>query len=451
MKTVYIQEWRKYSKSHLLDKLENNMDTFEKLLKYSLMDVDKDKYKVKYVGVIIINDFVIKCFPKYVPDEISPKNHFSQVLKVIKKYKKFHENLDYENEELDDISYNQLSMMIFFLEDYYEMGVYTNSQRIFKINGNGEIDWDRTINNSLPIVKDKIPHYVDLYTKYNINDLSDYFRLLHEHIITTCSKCLENAGLLEIFDLTPVNLSDKNREDFGEDAFIVNRLTKELNVEFNSHKRKLLKAMRTFISEKNSFSSKNFLTVYGTSSYHVIWEEICRRILDDKLYVELGVSISDLNENYSPNDKLIEIIEKPKWNLGDNELKADGTFRPDIITFYRDEFNHNYFVIFDAKYYTIELEMDKIRGQPGIESVSKQYLYQLAYKEFIGLHKFEGTKNAFLLPSYEDKIVNWGFVSLEILHNNLELENIQVIMLPASEANQLYLDGKRMNIEKFLN
>ena len=32
---------------------------------------------------------------------------FKEVLNVIKKYKKLHEDLDYPNEELEDISYNR--------------------------------------------------------------------------------------------------------------------------------------------------------------------------------------------------------------------------------------------------------------------------------------------------------------------------------------------------------
>ena len=446
MRTVYIQEWEEYSRSDLLDILENDYETLERLLKYSLVDLEKDKYQVKYVGVIIISDFVINCYPKYVPEEIAPEDHFPQVLKVIKKYKKLHENIDYQNEELDEISFNQLSMMIFFLEDYYEFGVYTNTRRVFKINGNGDIDWNRTINNSTPLIKDKLPFYIDLYTKYNINDMLDYFRLLHEYIITTCSKHLEEVGLLELFDLTPVELSDKSLDDFGEKSFILNRLTKELNVEFNSHKRKLLESMHTFILEENSFSNKNFLTVYGTSSYHVIWEKMCREIFDDKLNEKLGVLMPNLNEKYDSEKKLIEIIEKPKWYLDGKEFKADDTFRPDIVTFYRDEFNHNYFVIFDAKYYNIKLERNKISGQPGIESVSKQYFYQLAYNEFIGLHNFKGAKNVFLLPGYDDEPNNWGCVRLNIFHESLKLENIQVIKLPAREVNQLYLEGEKMEI-----
>ena len=65
MKTVNIREWKPYSKNKLLKLLNNNEDTFNKLLKYAIIDEDRDKYQFNYVGVIIIDKLVINCHPKY--------------------------------------------------------------------------------------------------------------------------------------------------------------------------------------------------------------------------------------------------------------------------------------------------------------------------------------------------------------------------------------------------
>ena len=66
--------------------------------------------------------------------------------------------------------------------------------------------------------------FIFIYTKYKIDDLYDYFRRLHEYIITICSKKLENAGLLDLFDLTAVEISDMTQEDFGEMDYILEML-----------------------------------------------------------------------------------------------------------------------------------------------------------------------------------------------------------------------------------
>lgn len=434
MKKISIQELRHYSKHDLLKILEDDEKAFNKLLNHQLIRNDEESYYLNYVGVIIIDNLVINVYPKYFPN--ANYKSFKQVINVIKKYQSLHEDLEYQNEELEDISFNLLSMMIFFLEDYYEYGVYSNIKHILEINGNGEIDWNRTINYTDPILKNSRPYYTELYTKYKIDDLYDYFRLLHEYIITRCSSKLEKAGLLELFDLTPVELSDKEQDDFGELEVILENLEKELYIEFNSHKQKLLKSMHAFLKEENSFSNENYLTLYGTSAYHVIWEEMCKKVFGDKL----DKSLKELNLKDSKT-KLIEVIKKPEWIYKNIKThKADGTFIPDIVTFYRNEF-----IIFDAKYYKIKFDEFKLSGQPGLESITKQYLYELAYREFINEYKFDGVKNAFLLPKYDGDIENIGIAKLEIL-SNLDLEDIQVIMLPAFKINQKYLDNKKIDI-----
>ncbi len=434
MKTIYIRELKYYSKSEILKILEDDEKSFNTLIKNDIINKEDDSFLFKFVGVIIIDNIVINCYPKYIPNEDNIKNDFKQVINVVKKYNNLYEEVEYQNESLEDISFNLLSMMIFFLEDYFEHGIYNNIQNILEINGNGEIDWNRTINYTDPIIKDNKPYYAELYTKYKIDDLFDYFRLLHEYIITECSKRLECADLLELFDLTPVELSDKEQNDFGELDVILENLEKELHVEFNSHKQKLLKSMHAFLKEKNSFSNENYLTVYGTTTYHVIWEDICKRVFRDKLDKPLR-EITDSNSN----TKLINIIKKPVWYLNEGEFKVD-TFRPDLITFWND-----YFIIFDAKYYKLKITQ-KLEKQPGLSDVSKQYLYQLAYRDFIDENNFKGVKNAFLMPTYDGEVENKGYVEIKILHD-LGLENIQVIMLPAGEMNRLYLENKKMRIE----
>lgn len=77
-------------------------------------------------------------------------------------------------------------------------------------------------------------------------------------------------------------------------------------------------------------------------------------------------------------------------------------------------------------------------GQPGIESVTKQYLYQLAYQKFITEHGFSVVKNCFLLPTENSTIEDKGEVRLEMLAN-IGLQDIKTRLIPASMAYDLYL------------
>ena len=106
---------------------------------------------------------------------------------------------------------------------------------------------------------------------------------------------------------------------------------------------------------------------------------------------------------------------------------------------------HN-FVILDAKYYCVQLEPNKVlRGQPGIGDVTKQYLYQLAYKKFTEDHGIESIKNCFLMPTEKDSIIKKGTARLNMLEQ-LNLQNIQVRLLPAKKMFSYYLAKQKMNI-----
>ena len=287
---VNFSELFEYDESTIKEKLNENI--FNKLIqKYDFFEQNKDKYKFKYVGLLIIDNILIKVYPKYIPINHYVENEFKEILMVIKKFKKENAELDYEIESDDEVSVNILSMMIYLIEDYYENGVYSNYQKILKINGMGEINWDKTINNNFPIIYENKPYYTDLYTDYKINDIYDYFHLLHKCIITECSEILEQFGLMDLFDLTPLKLSEKSIEDFGDADFIVSKIDKEMYVQFNSQKQKILNFMKAYVSKKNIFSDKNSLVLYGTNHYEHIWEKMCSKILSN----ELKTKLSELN------------------------------------------------------------------------------------------------------------------------------------------------------------
>jgi len=449
LKPYYFKELAEYDEVDVLEKLENNQIVLEKLSSHPNVNFKNGKYKFQYVGIIVIDDVVINCYPKYIPNENNIENDFKEIINVIKKYDKSKYKFGYENLEFADNSFNRLSLMLFFMEDYFENGLYTNYQSILEINGNGEIDWSRTINDTVAIIQNNNPYYTDLLTKHNMADTFDYFRLLHEYIITDCSEFFEKHDLLDLFDLTPVKLSDKSLENFGEKEFILNKIYKQLNIEFNTHKRKLLKFMYNYFVEKSVFSDDEFLSEYGVSKYEHIWEEMCAFVFDNRLDDKVGKTLSDLfDEEYSSNIKFKDIVKRPVWILNGDSFEED-KFRLDLLTFDKNE-NGVDFIIMDAKYYILNFKDGQLKGQPGLESITKQYLYQLAFKEFIDkIKKFNCIKNAFLLPKYGyNQIRNEGYVTLKIL-NDLGLEDIQVMMIPANKLNKLYLSESLSDMFEF--
>ena len=83
--------------------------------------------------------------------------------------------------------------------------------------------------------------------------------------------------------------------------------------------------------------------------------------------------------------------------------------------------------------------------QPGIESITKQYLYQLSYQKFINEHAFTRVSNCFLLPTKEERIIDGGEVKLQMLAD-FGLQNIKVRFIPARLAYECYISGEKLDI-----
>ena len=412
-------------------------------------DDAKYLYVFTFVGVIALSGIVLKCFPKYLFSDPQPIKELKKVLKVIDRFNKKEHIIKFQNDHGDESNFNKLAVMLYLLNDYYEFGVYSNSQEILESNGGGEIHWDKTINATFAFISNNRPFYPDLLTKRRIDDEFNFFRRLHTVILTMCSKELESSGLIHLFDILAVDLSDKTLDDFGDTEYILNQIEKEVNVQFNTRKQLLLKTMYSYIANEGGINSVREFNFYGTNSFHVIWEKITAEIIGNHLETPLDkvIQLSDNYKQYS-NSTLKSLIEKPKWTPHDKSVihESEKTLIPDLIRI-RHTNNEYQFLIFDAKYYNLKLDSKGVNGQPGIESVTKQYLYQLAYKDFLNEHKIRIIKNCFLFPTEKEGIIDVGSAKMEML-SNLGLEDIQLRLLSADLVFDYYLQGKSLSIEE---
>lgn len=56
----------------------------------------------------------------------------------------------------------------------------------------------KSIDESFAIIEDNKPYYMELYTGKTVEDDTDYFKRLHECVITECSKQLGRSQLDEL-------------------------------------------------------------------------------------------------------------------------------------------------------------------------------------------------------------------------------------------------------------
>lgn len=398
-------------------------------------------YVFTFVGVIVVAGRALKCYPKYLLNTNEPKDELRQVIKVIEKYNAKEQIIRMFNDSSERSSFNLLAVLLFLIQDYYENGVYNNTEDIIESNGSGEILWDKTINETFSLLANRRPHYVDLQTKRRITDDYDYFKRLHECILTKASQELRDADLLDLFEITEIDLTDEELDVFGDKEYILYRVEKELSVQFNTRKQLVLMTIYAYIDHGGNLSDTDCLSMFGTNSFNLVWESVCADIMDnqlDKQLETLDLPVP-LKTEYDRNMKLIDLIEKPMWTATGKTAKD--TLIPDLIAI-----TENQFIIFDAKYYNAKLEDGLVpKGQPGIESVTKQYLYQLAYQQFITDHRFADVKNCFLMPTEKKKVELKGETSMEML-SRLGLQNIKVRFIPATMAYEHYLSGHKMDI-----
>lgn len=426
-----------------------------------IVDVDIDSedyyYIFTFVGIVTVGNIIIKCYPKYLKNKTHPIEEMQQVIKVLNKYNSKEQIINLFSGDTEQISFNLLSIILFLLYDYYDYGLYTNQEMIIETNGEGEILWDNTINETFAIISNNIPYYTELQTVATVNDERDYFKRLHQCILTKCSKKLEKVDLLDLFEMESLYLSDEDLVEFGDIDYILYRIRLELNTQFITRKQRILKTLYTYVANSKSMEESFGLSMYGTNSFNLVWEKACSEVFDNKLDTQIGklklpIGLHDDYKN-SKEKTLLEIIDKPTWRYFGQDLNYDNkvkdTLKPDLISIYEKE-DGMYFGIFDAKYYNIKLTKNRVEGQPGVGDITKQYLYQLAYNTFIYKHGFKNVQNAFLMPTDEEMPILNGEAEMDILKglSNPPLVNILVLKIPAKKVFNYYISGKKLNINE---
>ena len=399
-------------------------------------------YVFTFVGVIVVAGWVLKCYPKYLLSKKTPLEELRQVIKVLEKYNSKEQIIRMFNDSSESSSFNLLAVLLFLTHDYYENGSYSNTEELIESNGSGEILWDKTINETFTLLSGNRPYYIDLQTKKRITNDFDYFKRLHECILTRASKEMADAGLLNLFDITEIDLTDETLDEFGDREYILYRIENELNTQFNTRKQLVLKTIYAYVDHSGSLYDTDCLSMFGTNSFNLVWESVCSDIMNNQLDCQLG-SLHlpiPLKSGYVRSTRLIDLIEKPFWSV--TGKTANDTLIPDLIAIDGDQF-----IIFDAKYYNAQLNKGTTpKGQPGIESITKQYLYQLAFQKFISDQGFTEVKNCFLMPTEEDEVIDKKSVSMNML-SALGLQDIEVRFLPAKEAYDHYLTGKHLDVK----
>ena len=417
-----MQEGKGYTYSQIIDYFNKDIETTDKIIKELIkkgiirkqdkeykksndyeIDIDTDKIEIskeedkeyiyifKYVGIILLFDTYFFIYPKYIENiEEDKKNgykKFKQILKVINKYKNTKEQKQMLYGTLYTDEFHLLPLALEFINDYNDNGIYINYKDVVRENEDGEILWEKTINEQNVYIIEDVPIYLDLYTRDNTIDKDDLFTRLHRCIISELSKRM--IDIFEILEIDPVIISSEDIDNFGDKEYLIYRINQELTQQFVTRKQEILKRMIVYINQEGTNLGEEKISLIGTNSFNLIWEDVCSVVMGNSIKKDL--SELNLNKGNSNKDikKLEDIISKPIWKRNkydnDDSGKKVETLKPDIISI-----NNGKLSIYDAKYYKVDsydkdnndIKLNYEANLPGVSDVTKQYLYELAFKDF---------------------------------------------------------------------
>ena len=484
MRTVYVRERSFYTPVSLARTLRIEVDDVDRyivllcahgVLRLRTGDEPKEydplgesaprgTYQFVYVGLALVESACIVVYPKYLP-EIDPlcpddatKAAMCQVFRVLRKSGGSYASIAAATEEGMRAN-DRLALMLSMLELYDEYGVYSNYVRTIADNGSGNISWERTIAANLPFVRDGRPIYFDYKTVETDPDASDFVARLHRAVLTECSRFMQGSGLTQLLALDEVWLSDSAVEDFGDADFVAYRLERERAVQFVTWKQDVIDLLVRYVHDEGMAATSDAPLCLGTSSFHHVWETACKVAFGDVLSVrldELGIELVPPFTGMAEM-RLIDVIPRPEWAAsGAGEERTCGevaTLIPDIVTVRGAGgfagAGGGTFAILDAKYYT-PLLGERVGGVPGVESVTKQFLYQAAYRDFVLAHGFSRVVNAFLVPSCGDVVEHLGrvrFPGVIAAEEPPFTNEVELYALPAGAVFDSYMGGSELDAE----
>lgn len=439
------------------------------------------QYLFRFVGVFYYANRVVYVYPKYIKSSIVPKEEMKQVLKVLRKHqgKKIKLGVPEFVESLDEGSdLSELSVLLFLLNDYADNGIYSEDERIIELNGEGTINWNLTVSQIDPLIIDNKPIYFDVYTDKNIDNEKNYCTRLHRYILSVSTYEMEEIGLSSIFGLPLLDLTEDDRDYFGDTDNILEKIDSELRIQFDDRKKAVLKALELYVKirdEKETIKAQkgeDTLDFFGTRAFHVVWEDV----INDIYISQKKITLEEIRNNYvssldycayMPDGSVIniaketaldEIIDKPAWNIK-NKISGkeetywpSSTFIPDYLRFTDDG---KEFYILDAKYYVPQYfkkaKTDNlIIHQPGVQDIAKQYIYYMAYQRLLRGNGIDvgHVKNFFVMPTEEESF-EMGNVEIDFFKDFIpNVFNIRIKMLNASQLYNDYLGGSKHNVEE---
>ncbi|MGL4999713.1 MAG: LlaJI family restriction endonuclease, partial [Cetobacterium sp.] len=277
---VYFKEYERFY-SEKIENLFSN-EKIKNLFVENILKSDGGKtYYFQYVGIICSDNYICVVLPKYLSKEeidkerLGKRQHKTEILiKVLQTY-----NLKNLTEEFLSITgdeevtqdIDKFAIYDYLISDFIEYGLYENHKNIYEVNGEGEIDWEKTVNECESFLTGKVkPIYLEYFTHETESDNSSYIRTLHKHYLNESSLYFEKLKFLSLD--YPILSFQVEEEELGNLEFQIFKIYQELQGEFSERKIRLLKTLLIILENETHEIEKAF-SFYGTKVFYNVWEK----------------------------------------------------------------------------------------------------------------------------------------------------------------------------------
>jgi hypothetical protein len=222
----------------------------------------------------------------------------------------------------------EYNLYISLLNYYQTYGIYSVEAQSYNENNSNRISWNRTVSTSTPIHSQDSVFYhnpigINIYS--DDNTVSSIQVSILEYLDQKYSIGTKVINSYDLEKYPKISISDLKANVSTWRGMIQNELSKTY---LQSHLH-LLNLLSLFIYNDTCMYEKNKKSLYGTISFHNIWEDACAQVFS------------------SQYDTLKSLISQPVWTFPSisKEVEAVGQI-PDII-----HENESHIFILDAKYY----------------------------------------------------------------------------------------------------
>jgi hypothetical protein len=373
-----VVEGEALSAQQWTERLDITVDELISLLELGIFEGGGASIKLTFVGMVVSVHDAVACLPKYFASTTEIRYaKIDAVQKTLQTYTtRRRGQAAVQAERLrqlefpDDRPAREYELYITALEWFRANGVYLEVRESSARSPSRPIHWPLTLSRSLALQQGENVIYSDpvrvrttrqpgIISAIQIGAL----RVLHRKY------ALDRHDPTMGVDTTPYNVPGLN-ELRRRAGFYSAHVAVELGRTFRTDTVAMLRALKAYLDGLEDLGGDTRLSVWGTSSFHVVWEDACIAALAD-----------------STNDAS-EPLSQPRWCFSARGgqpavIREGGHQRPDVIVRRETEV-----LLLDAKYY-YPLP-DAICGWADLV---KQYFYELSLRE-TGLR----VVNALLFP-----------------------------------------------------